>query len=198
MIRRATRGAGVAAVVLAAMALGRVVTEAGTGQVAADPFVSRAGVGEPVDLGYGVVEVTSVRGARGVATPLSATKAGGELVLVDVEVRTTLKRTSYQGVELVDRLGRVLFSDGRHDCAANLRPLVGIDWRATYCFDVDPDELEGLALRFTRSPDGVDGSDQRRDAVALIDLGIDGPLARDIAEDDEVVDIEADGPRGTS
>ena len=198
MTSRAVRGAGAAAVVLAAMALGRVVAEAGDGQVAAAPFVSRAGVGEPVDLGYGVVEVMSVRGAKGVATPLRATKPGGEMVLVDVDVRTDDEFTQYLGFQLVDRSGRVLFSDSRHDCAGAISPLVGIEWQATYCFDVDPDALEGLAFRFARGEDGVDGSGQRRDAVALIDLGIDAALAQEISDDDEVVDIEAAGPQGSS
>lgn len=198
MTSRAVRGAGVAAVVLAAMALGRVVTDAEPDQVAADPFVSHGEVGERVDLGYGVVEVTSVRGAKGVATSLRATKPGGEMVLVDVDVRTDHAFTQYLGFELVDRSGRVLFSDSRHDCAGPISPLVGIDWRATYCFDVDPDALEGLAFRFARGEDGVDGSGQRRDAVALIDLGIDAELAQEITADDEVVDIEAAGPQGSS
>ncbi|SEC82298.1 hypothetical protein SAMN04489844_3060 [Nocardioides exalbidus] len=198
MTHRAVRGAGVAAVVLAALALGRVITEAGADGVAEDPFVSRAGVGERVDLGYGTVEVTAVRGARGVTTPTSATQAGGELVLVDVEVRTEQELTTYAGVQLVDRLGRVLFSDSRLGCAADVRPLVGIDWRATYCFDVDPGTLEGLTLRFARGDDGVDGSGQRRDAVAMIDLGIGADVARDIADDDEVVRVAAAGPRGVS
>ena len=69
---------------------------------------------------------------------------------------------------------------------------------AQYGFDVDPDALEGLAFRFARGEDGVDGSGQRRDAVALIDLGIDAELAQEMSDDDEVVDIEAAGPQGVS
>lgn len=198
MTGRVVHGASVAALVLAAMALGRLVTEAEPDQIAVDPFVSQADVGEPVDLDHAVVEVTSVRGARGVRTPLSATKGAGALVLVETEVRTKHRFTSYLGAQLIDRSGRVLFHDDRHDCTTTLSPLVAIPWRATYCFDVDPDALEGLSFRFTRGDDGVDGSGQRRDAVALVDLGIDAAVAETITEDNEVVDIEASGPKGLS
>jgi hypothetical protein len=190
------RWAGVVAAVVAAMALGRVVTDLASEENSADdPFVVHGEVGETVELEYADVTVTDVRSARSVSNVDMPAQATGRFLLLDLEVTSTQEFTTFLGSWVVDRSGRRFVADHRSaDCPQNISPLVGVPWRATYCFDLSRDAFEDATLVFARSDYGVNGSDVRRDHVAEIDLGIDADEAAALWESEEQVELVTDGP----
>jgi hypothetical protein len=169
------RWAGLAAAVIAAMALGRVITEqVPIDQVADQPFVRAGTLGHPVHLEYADVTVTNLR-----VTPrlygVDPVKAAGRFVLVDLEIRARRESTDLAGISLTDSHGRRFVPTDRGTaCAVRTTAPTGLPWYAVFCFDVPRSALEGARLVVARGDYEVNGSGQRRDDQARIDLGVDG------------------------
>lgn len=169
------RWAGLAVVVVAAMALGRVITDHVTVEGSADrPFVHTGSLGSPVHLEYADVTATGVRAAPAF-TGTSPVKAGGRFLVVDLKVVARSEPTSLQGLYLLDGEGRRYApTDRGTGCAKGTQAPTGLPWYLMVCFDVPERALEGARIVVARGGYGVNGSGQRRDDQARISLGIDG------------------------
>jgi hypothetical protein len=167
------RTLGVVAVVIAAMAIGRLLTDHFPDEEKlAEPFVQHGSLGEPVHLRYGDVRVTGVR----VGTRLEGAdvvEAAGRFLIVDLAYRAEGEPRRFLGLEVWDAHGRRYDVTTRGStCPPNLEGLTGIRMYAMTCFDVPRSALAGAKFRFSLGDYGVNGSGQRRDDLAEIDLGI--------------------------
>lgn len=167
------RTAGVVLLVVAAMAIGRLLTDHFPGDdKLADPFVRHGSVGETVQLRYGDVRVTGVRVAR-MVDGADAAVAAGRFLIVDLAYRAKGEPRRFLGLELWDSHGRRFDPTTRgSSCPQNLAGLTGIRMYAMACFDIPRSAVAGARFRFSLGGYGVNGSDQRRDDLAEIDLGI--------------------------
>ena len=167
------RTLSVVAVVIAAMAIGRVITDHVPDEdKVAQPFVRAGSLGESVRLRYGDVKVTGIR----VATRLEGADvvvAAGRFLVVDLSYRASGEPRRFLGLELRDAHGRRFSpTDRGSTCPTNLGGLTGIRTYAMACFDVPRSALAGAKFRVSLGDYGVNGSGQRRDDLAEIDLGI--------------------------
>lgn len=172
------RFAGLAAAVIAAMALGQLITDKiplGEGAIA--PFVHEAKVGEKVDLRYADVTVDGIRSAQYIEGADFAV-AGGKFLIVDLEIVGKGEPRLMQGFYIIDSKDRRYELTTRgSSCSLNTTPPTGIRWHAMVCFDLPRQALEGARLNLSQGGYEVNGSGQRRDDMAMIDLGIDKPKA---------------------
>lgn len=182
------RAAALAAFVIAAMALGRAITDlVPTGTAVDTPFTVEGRVGEPVDASFAEVEVTKVA-----VTPTimgnPATKAGGRWVVVDTRITALRQATVLYGATLVDASGTHHLASVRGaDCTENPRLPTGIPWTGSFCFDVERSALDGARILLSRGAFGDNGDGYRRDSVADIDLGLEDPDA--LWEQTEAVNV---------
>ena len=136
------------------------------------PFVVEGSVGETLDLSYAELTVTDVRAADTLADVSEAAAAGGTFLVVDATWRATQGDTTFSGAEVTDRQGRRFWPSTRGGCSVSAGAQPGYAWRVTYCFDVPRDALEGATVRLARGDQAEEYAGQRRDAVAVVDLGI--------------------------
>jgi hypothetical protein len=162
---RAQLGAG--ALVLAALSVGRVVTELlpeGPSPVRA--FERTTAVDRPVHLRYGDLAVTSVDGGRQLATSRSAMLSPGLWITAHVDFTPRLDKSAIAYAELRDGRGRVLTKGVRNVLECDVvNP--GIPGHCIVAFEVDPTALPGSLLALTSN-----ANDQRGDDLAVVDLGI--------------------------
>ncbi|WP_125773772.1 hypothetical protein [Antribacter gilvus] len=193
------RGTAVAAAVIAAMALGRVVTETWpVNDVTTAPFVRSGAVAEPVRTEYATITVDGVRAARtlvtgGLSEPPAAT-AGGVFLVADVTVRATRRTENIDGLYLVDAEGLRHEGTARGGCATGMFAPAGVDWHAMACFDVAPDVLEGAYLVVARGGGDLDGYYQARDEVVHVDLALTADRAAQLAASTETYATWLPGP----
>lgn len=167
------RAAATAALVIAAMGLGRAITDHVPLDESADqPFVHTAGAGDTVRLEYADVTVTGIH-VTPTITGDPAAASGGRWLVVDTELVATREPTRMLGFFLLDGQDRRYASSSRgSECAINAGLATGVRWYGSFCFDVPQAALEGTRLVVTRGDYSVGGSGFRRDDVADIDLGL--------------------------
>jgi hypothetical protein len=191
--RRRITWKGTALVVGAVTAGCALVTYVPQDQGVDAPFVVEGAVGETLDLTYAELTVTGVRVADTLSGLTESAIAGGTFVVVDATWRATQGETHFSGAEITDRQGRRFWPTTRGGCSTSASAQPGYAWRTTYCFDVPRDALEGATVRLARGADDEDHADQRRDAVAVVDLGITASEADQLWEATETVSPEAPG-----
>lgn len=157
------------------------------------PFVVEGAVGETLDLTYAELTVTDVRIADTVTSFSEAAAAGGTFVVVDATWRATQGATIFSGAEITDSEGRRFWPSDQAECTSTVNAQPGYSWRATYCFDVPKEALAGATVRLARGDQKEEHAGQRRDAVAVIDLGISPEEADTLWEATETVTTEAPG-----
>jgi hypothetical protein len=166
------RVAGVVIIVVAAMAIGRLLTDHVSGDSLPKPFVRHGSVGTTVHLRYGDVRVTGVR----VATRIEGAElvvAAGRFLIVDLAARAKGEPRTFLSLELWDTQGRRYSPATRGSiCALNVHGMTGVPMHAMACFDVPKSAIAGARFRLALGDYGVNGSGQRRDDLADIDLGI--------------------------
>jgi len=179
--RPSTTWVGLGVAVIAAMALGRVITErVPVDETVVDPFVRSGTVGEQVELRYADVEVTRVRAAPRLygVDPIAA---AGRFLLVDLELSAARESTTMLGFYLLDAEGRRYSPTNRgSSCSMNTTVPTGLRWYAMFCFDVPREALEGVRMVVAKGDYGVRASGLRRDDLAEIDLGVDADRAREL------------------
>jgi len=172
------RAIGVVAVVIVAMALGRLLTDHVSDESLNRPFVRHGKVGQTVALRYADVKVAGVR----VATRIDGSDlavAAGRFLIVDLVTRAQGEPRSYLGIELWDHQGRRYAPSSRGSaCSAVFRGLTGVPMYGMACFDIPKSALAGSRFRFSLGGYGVNGSGERRDDLAEVDLGISAAEAR--------------------
>jgi hypothetical protein len=157
------------------------------------PFVVEGDVGQPLDLTYAELTVTDVRVADVLTSPAEAAAAAGTFLVVDATWRATQGETTFSGAEITDEQGRRFWPSTRGGCSTSASAQPGYAWRTTYCFDVPRDALEGATVRLARGDQTEEHAGQRRDAVAVIDLGITRSRADQLWEATETVSPEEPG-----
>lgn len=194
--RRAATGAGVVAMLIAALSVGQVVV----GEVdeidvlsPAQPFVARGTVGEPIELRYAEVTATRVR-----ATDRMHTPSGGEetstavFLVVDLEVVARHRSSVFNGLRVVGGDGRTYLATSRTGCAdAGVTASTGVPTYWMACVELPESALEGAALQVARG--GEINTGDRRDHLAEIDLGIDAALAERLARASAPIQVEQPG-----
>lgn len=162
-----------AALFVATFAAGSTLVHfAPQGTIMDRPFVVEGVVGETLDLDYAQLTVTEVRTADTLDSSLGDALAGGTFLVVDATWRATQGKTQFTGAEITDTEGRVFWPTTRGGCSKGDGAQPGYGWRLTYCFDVPRDALAGATIRLARGSQFEHHAGQRRDAVAVVDLGI--------------------------
>jgi len=157
------------------------------------PFVVEGAVGETLDLTYAQLTVTDVRVADTVTNVSEAAAAGGTFLVVDATWRAAQGPTALLGAEVTDPEGRRFWPTDQAGCANSADVQPGYSWRVTYCFDLPRDALAGATVRLARGDQKEEHAGQRRDAVAVIDLGISPEQADTLWEAADSVTTEAPG-----
>lgn len=157
------------------------------------PFVVEGAVGETLDLTYAELTVTDVRVADTLTSPAEAAAAGGTFLVVDATWRAAQGETRFSGAEVTDEQGRRFWPSTRGGCSVSASAQPGYAWRTTYCFDVPRDALAGATVRLARGSQVEDHAGQRRDAVAVVDLGLSAQEADELWEATETVSPEEPG-----
>jgi hypothetical protein len=157
------------------------------------PFVVEGAVGETLDLTYAELTVTEVRAADTITSLSEAAAAGGTFLVVDATWRATQGATVFLGAEVTDTQGRRFWPTNQAECASTVNADPGYSMRATYCFDVPRAALAGATVRLARGDQKEEYAGQRRDAVAVIDLGISREEADTLWEATETVTTEPPG-----
>ncbi|MFC8943476.1 hypothetical protein ACFT1B_35910, partial [Streptomyces griseoincarnatus] len=101
--------------------------------------------------------------------------------------------TTFSGAEVADARGRVFWPTDQADCSLSASAQPGYAWHTTYCFDLPRDALTGATVRLARGDQSEEHAGQRRDAVAVVDLGISKERADELWEATETVSPEAPG-----
>lgn len=162
---RSQLGAG--ALVLAALSIGRVVTEwLPDGPSPVRAFERQTTLDHEVHLRYGDVRVTGVDGGRQLATSTEAMLSPGLWVTAHVDFTPRVDKSALAYAELRDGKGRVLTAGGRNVVECDVvNP--GIPGHCLVAFEVDPAALAGSHLALTSNL-----NDQRGDDMAVVDLRI--------------------------
>lgn len=177
----------VAVALLAALALGRVIVVATDDKRIADaPFTRHGAVDERVPLDYADVVVRDVTTADTIKKLGRQVTTSATFLVLNIEVTTARETTTYPGPVIRDPSGRTFAVDTYRGCDTGITPVVAVPTPATYCFEVPQDAMEGAVLVFGR---GAYGDDQRRDDVAVIDLGIDDERADELWQDTETLEL---------
>ncbi|MED5814778.1 hypothetical protein VST63_20655 [Mycolicibacterium sp. 050232] len=158
---------GLGLAVLAALAVGRSVDAALPVEHTDErPFVHTATVGERVGMTFADVTVDGVHTAKALDSVQGTVGTPGRWLVVDLTVVARGRPLSKPGISLVDNADRTFRSDPRSGYDWSAAP-TGVRWRAHIPFEVPRDSLAGATLVFSRN-----ATDDRRDDVARIDLGI--------------------------
>ncbi|GAB3165857.1 hypothetical protein GCM10027059_24010 [Myceligenerans halotolerans] len=157
------------------------------------PFEVEGAVGATLRLDYADLTVTDIRLAQRIDGDGGA-QAGGVFVVVDAVWEAADRTLSIGGAELVDAEGRIHAATDRSGCATATKASPAYGQRITYCFDVVPDALDGAQVRLGRGADGEDGAFQRRDAVAVVDLGLDRASFEETSADETPLWIDGPAP----
>lgn len=160
-------GAGV--LVVAALAVGRVVTDRlPTTEIASRPYERHAVVGETVPMRVADLTVTEVQGSPTLVTTTEGYRTPGLWIAAFLTVvpREKTSTVTYAAIRATD--GRTWETKGRNRmlCASGLS---GLPTRCAAYVDVPPEALPGASLLVAR---GGGGGDLRMDDMAVIDLGI--------------------------
>lgn len=162
---RAQLGAG--ALVLAALSVGRVVTEwLPDGPSPVRPFERHVAVGETAKLRYADVKATRVDGGKQLSTPDEAMLSPCMWVVVEAQVTPTVDHLTFGYAELRTADGAVL-TDGNRNIAQCRPTNPGIPTHCIYAFEIAAKDLPGATLALGRAID-----DQRGDDMAVIDLDV--------------------------
>ena len=157
------------------------------------PFVVEGAVGETLDLTYAELTVTEVRVADTLTSLTEGAIAGGTFVVVDATWQATQGQTAFSGAEITDTQGRTFWPTNQAGCSTSTDAQPGYAWHTTYCFDVPRDALDSATIRLARGDQAEEHAGQRRDAVAVVDLGISGQEADELWEATETVALEEPG-----
>lgn len=189
------RTIAIAAFVIAAMGLGRLITDhLPTSDVADEPFFRAGTVGKTVSLDYADVTVTGVHVAPTILGNPGAV-AGGRWLIVDVTAVATKKPVMLAGFFLVDGQDRRWIASNRGpDCTTSLRTATGVKHYGSICFDIPEKARTGARLMVTRGNWDSHESYFRRDDVADIDLGIKAADVRALWDQKDGINVEASGP----
>lgn len=181
---------GTIAGVIAAMAVGRLVTDhLPAGGQAQDPFVRTGAVGDRVSTEYADVTVYDVAAAD-FLVGIDTIAARGTYLVIDVKAHARHRSSSLRTIELRAPDGTIFGLNERGTaCSGTVWLHTGATTYARLCFDVPTDALAGLHLHLNREGALYKG-EVARDEVIDIDLGIGEREAEELVDDR----VTLDGP----
>lgn len=188
------RSIATAAFVIAAMGLGRLITDHVPLDEAVDkPFVHHSVVGESVALEYADVTVTGIHVTTTImGNPASA--AGGRWLVVDTELVARNEPVVMAGFFLVDGQDRRYVATNRgSECATSANLSTGVRAYVSVCFDIPQHALTGARLFATRGAWDTHESEFRRDDLADINLGISASEVDALWAQKEAVNVKQSG-----
>ncbi|MFT4263525.1 MAG: hypothetical protein QM572_09100 [Nocardioides sp.] len=166
---------GIALVLVAALGLGRWIEEAWpSGNLDVRSFERAGEVGHRVSLRYADVRVETVTATTMVASQLYASTTTGVWLVVDATLWAKHEVYDADYWRIVDARGRVFEVDARSGYALG-QATPKVPWHVRIAFELPKGDLPGATLRISRSD-----ADERRDDVAVIDLGIDRDRAAEL------------------
>lgn len=162
------RGLGAGALVLAALAVGRVVEQRlpEPDAVGTAPIEKRTEIGDPVDLRVGTVTVTKVTGGKSWTSISEAKLTTGVWIVADVELLPSRLKSGINDVRIRDDQGHTWFMGrGESTCTG---VIAGVPMTCQVIVEVPEQPISGaeLVLRWNPADDRWD--DQ---AVIPLDLG---------------------------
>ncbi|RLV51128.1 hypothetical protein D9V37_04205 [Nocardioides mangrovicus] len=167
------RSVTLAVALIAAMALGRAITDhLPIGNVSSRPFVRTGRVDHALSLRYADVKVTDVRVVAFLGTPSGAAAPAGRFLAVYATITAKRQPQQVGYVGLLGGDGRPYAVTSRGSCSVPgaFYP-TGLRYHVMYCFDVPKRALEGSRLELSQGVPGQGGG-QARDDVARIALGL--------------------------
>ncbi|OLP01116.1 hypothetical protein BVU76_16730 [Mycolicibacterium porcinum] len=175
---------GLSVAVLAALAAGRAVDAALPVEHTDErPFVHSATLGERVGMEFADVTVDAVHTAKALDSVQGRVGTPGRWLVVDLTVVARGRPLSKPGISLVDSSGRTFASDPRSGYDWSAAP-TGVRWRAHIPFEIPRDSLAGAVLVFSRN-----ATDNRRDDVARVDLGIAGDDVQALWDTENTIEL---------
>lgn len=177
----ALRTGGTVAGVLAAMAVGRVITDhVPADGLAQEPFVRNVAVGETAHLEYGEAKVYAVRAAD-FLVGIDPVAARGTFLVVDLEARGRHRSSTFKGPQVRAADGTLYGSTTRGtQCASVAELATGATTYTRFCFDVPVGALAGSHLLLDREGSWISGEVNRTEIVD-VDLGITAAEAKRMA-----------------
>lgn len=174
-LERLGRGLGAAALVVAALTLGRAIGAVQTYDYTVEqPYRVPGAAGEPVTLRTGDLTVQEVRLARSAEGAFRSYRSeeGALFVMVDYTFTPRERSGTVAWAQLEDPRGRVYSPDPRGDLSCAPAP-PDLTMTCQVLLEAPEDAFVGAALAL--SPHG---GDQRYDSMAVVELGI---TARQVA-----------------
>lgn len=172
---------------LAALALGRVITDTWPGSQADDrPFVRQAAIGHTLHLGWLDATVTNVEAAPQLATGNGRVSTNGVWVVVDLRLvpRHVPLKTVY--VSITDAAGHTYSYDIERYGAVLGTTQTGVPCRARYPIEMPKDALTGAVLHLA-----TNHLDTRRETVGRVDLGITAAKAAQMRKARGTIAVDA-------
>lgn len=182
------RTAGTVAGVVAAMAVGRVITDhVPAGGQALDPFIRHVAVGEKARLEYGEATVYSVRSAD-FLVGIDPIATHGTFLVIDLEARGRHRSSTFKGpvVRAADGTTYGLTTRGTQ-CASVAELATGATTYTRFCFDMPVSALAGSHFLLDREGSWIKGEVNRTEIVD-VDLGISAAEAREMGRERVTLD----------
>ncbi|XVX18594.1 hypothetical protein ACQP1U_09480 [Actinomycetota bacterium] len=195
--RPRTAQLGTAALVIAALSTGRVITEVLPGDNRAyRAFERPVSVGETAELRYAAVRATRVDGARQIVPPDNNVLVSPTLwVVIDLTATPREDNVSLGYAELRDSAGRSYPTSRRSRISCGITN-PGLPTACTAYLEVATDHLPGATLLVSRAGSDTLGDAQgRADDAALIDLGITREQVSRWQAVKDPVKVDRDSPR---
>lgn len=165
--RRARVGTGL--LVLAALSLGRVLTEWLPGADRAErPFATEVSVGEVAHLRTGEVRVTRVHGSAAVTEIGSTMRSPGVWVVVDYTWTPSNASTGLLGVAVRGADGQRWLAGVSRNVQSCGASVPGLPIRCQAAVELPPDLVPGARLELS-----ADSYATEYDSMALVPLGVD-------------------------
>jgi hypothetical protein len=160
--------AGLGVALVAALALGRWIDQAWpTDRMADASYVRTGGVGDRVSLRWADLRVEGVTGSTRLATTSSVVTTAGVWLVVDVTLWAKKEELAVSSWRVVDAQGRTFATDARSGFRIE-HATPKVPWHVRVAFELPTGDLAGTTLRVSPYE-----TDERREDVAMIDLGVD-------------------------
>ncbi|TDE01043.1 hypothetical protein [Jiangella asiatica] len=195
--RPLTRQTAAAVLLIAALATGRAVQDLMPAeQDAARAFERHGGVGEPLELRWGTVEVGAVEGSTRISADGQVRVTSGVYLVVPITFTAAVEPRAIAYVAVRDTSGRVFDTSVERNpftSGGNAQP--GIPRRMTAAVELPADAVAGAELVVALPSND---EDHRHDDVAVVDLGLTAADAQAWAavEDELPVDEPVDAAAG--
>jgi hypothetical protein len=177
---------GLAVALIGALALGRWIDQAWpTDRMAVASYERTGGVGDRVATRWADLRVEGVTASTRLANTQAVVSTSGVWLVLDVTLWAQKQDLSVVEWRVVDAEGRTFVTDARTGYSLGTAT-PKVPWHVRVAFELPTGDLVGTTLRV--SPRALD---ERREDVAVIDLGVDDDHAAELETLTDLVPIRA-------